>query len=944
MSPNDRNTNGYSIEDILEEARRIRRQSGDTLSSGTQEDKAVPKGCSEPKGRQEAPDEWKRPAKRNTEAHKQPSDKPTSADKFAAEGDLGKKAEAGTKHLKEPETSKAKSMQDVDGHIPDNIIKKTREKESEQQSQRKILPDGVKPVLPPYAKKSEKKDEDRPKTGIRRLDRFLAAGDSHAWDGSTANHIAPHALTPEELMRGKGVRQESGRRTIQKAALDGLLGDIPEDTASSSKKTYSDPHKTDNKRKVPEDHSPTKKIEYTAPKHSIKGETGEKSEKMPPRSKEFSNERIFKASEAKDILPAQDPLSEAPAPPGDGVLLSELAGPRVKRTRSHEDWNLNKDIDLDSPPPAGKQARKKISLPASGLDYSLPLSGDIGDYETTADAQTIRLELDHKKARLGLRMVITLILFFAAAALSVFDYFGYPISGVTPQVYLIMNAAILAIAAFVNITDILKIFRIFSVKADASAAASLTVIAAFVNTAVLFFSDTPPAGGYQLYTCVAMLALLFTVISEFINISRVRANFEIIANVDEKNAAFTMDDDFAQMLAGDDTLGETVICGSKKTVNVRGFLQNSFDDSPTDGICRALVPITLIAAVVSALAMAVISGSGTAAVTMFTAVVVMGAPFSSALLSAMQLGAASKKLREEYGVLAGYGAVDQYKDVNALMLDATDLFPSGSVQLHSIKNFGTVSVDRAILAAAAISVKCGGTLCDLFDSVIEGRRGMLPDVTSVRYESGLGIVGWVEEAEVKIGGREMMEHYAIPVPSITAEKKIRQRGARALYLSIGKDLAAMFIVSYEVDEDIRGYLSELTHKGVNLIIHTRDPLVTESMVGNAFHLPLGSVRVLDDETGKIYRAVSKPSVGYCSSIIGRGNVASVCHSLISCFKLYGNINFAKIAQLVSIIIAVAVVLFVSFTYGLSAFGGIHLLIYQLVWALIIVAGTSMRRV
>ena len=65
---------------------------------------------------------------------------------------------------------------------------------------------------------------------------------------------------------------------------------------------------------------------------------------------------------------------------------------------------------------------------------------------------------------------------------------------------------------------------------------------------------------------------------------------------------------------------------------------------------------------------------------------------------------------------------------------------------------------------------------------------------------------------------------------------------------------------------------------------------------------------------------------------------------MACFKLNGNINFGRVAQLVAIIMAAAVALFVSFSYGVSSFGGIHLLIYQLACALIIIGGTSMRRV
>lgn len=67
------------------------------------------------------------------------------------------------------------------------------------------------------------------------------------------------------------------------------------------------------------------------------------------------------------------------------------------------------------------------------------MTSDDNDYNTIGDAQHIRLGLDRKKSRLGLRAAITFILFCASALLSVFDFFGYPFDWITPSVYLLIN-------------------------------------------------------------------------------------------------------------------------------------------------------------------------------------------------------------------------------------------------------------------------------------------------------------------------------------------------------------------------------------------------------------------------------------------------------------------------------------------------------------------------
>lgn len=945
LSANDKNNGGgYSIEDILEEVRRMR------------------------KDQTRRPDNADR-LKRNSADHGPALHDTGNINKMPAK-DMPQ--DAGTK-LNKPSDSNIgnthnnvhKSQTDIQRgkSIPEHkSISNRLDKESKLQTSNPLDSETSKNSISNKNGKSSEANEP-PKTGIRRLDRFLISGGSRSWDGNASNNIAPHALTPDELMksvqRGQGENSDKDKirrndNIIRRAALDGLIDNS--DSAireNKEKNNRTERQKKNNLRgQLPQESMNQNR------QNNLGGINGAGNDINKRISEQRGSE---KASSVNNIR--QENFI-------DNIKTDELNRKELKRDLSgntqafsiggvqgdeayHNNTGRKKDISAQLSKTRGinlddgrqraiiRPSRPKI--PAGGLDYGLPLTDDNNDYETISDAQRIRLGLDRKKSRFGLRAVITFILFCASALLSVFDFIGYPFDGITPSLYLLINIAVLAAAVIVNITDIIKVFRIFILKATAASASALAVIAALANAIVLYFTGSAPAGGYQLFTASALLALFFTVLAEYINISRARSNFEIIANIDEKNAAFTMDDEYAQELAGDEELGSALVCGVKKAVNIRGFLKNSFKNDPTDSICNVLVPVILLVAIVAALMMSVLDRSATAAITVFTSIIIISVPLSSALLTAMQLSSASKRLREEYGTIVGYSTVEQYKDVNAVMMDSTDLFPWGSLHLHSIKNFGTVEVDKSILMSAAAAVACGGTLADLFDSVIEGRHSILPKVDAIRYESGLGIVSTISGAEIKLGSREMMEHYSIPVPSAAAERKIKQRGAYALYLSVGKNLAAMFIVSYDVDEDIMYRLNELIHVGANLIIHTRDPLINSEMLGECFKIPENCVRILDDETGKIYRAVSKPVADFSSTIIGRGNIASVCHALVSCFKLHGNISFGKIAQLVAIIMAAAVALFVSFNYGVASFGGIHLLIYQLICALIIIGGTSMRR-
>ena len=224
MGANDKNNGGYSIEDILEEVRRMRK-----------EQTKKPGGVDRPKQSPNAQGSVSRDVSAAGKKELNNVSKPQTEDMLKKSGSA-----AG---------SKDKEIQNIH-----KLQKKLpQDKASEIESASKRPAEGMMNTSVPKApkaipqhredsKSSEpskannvKKEAESPKTGIRRLDRFLISGGGHSWDGSASNNIAPHALTPDELMKSSQGEQrnyagiDNGRRNdsiIRKAALDGLINSL----------------------------------------------------------------------------------------------------------------------------------------------------------------------------------------------------------------------------------------------------------------------------------------------------------------------------------------------------------------------------------------------------------------------------------------------------------------------------------------------------------------------------------------------------------------------------------------------------------------------------------------------------------------------------------------------------------------------------------------------
>ena len=62
-------------------------------------------------------------------------------------------------------------------------------------------------------------------------------------------------------------------------------------------------------------------------------------------------------------------------------------------------------------------------------------------------------------------------------------------------------------------------------------------------------------------------------------------------------------------------------------------------------------------------------------------------------------------------MVVGYEGVEQMGNVNAVLVDAGELFPRGTVVLGGIKTFGGRALaEEAVMSASALMQKVGGPL------------------------------------------------------------------------------------------------------------------------------------------------------------------------------------------------------------------------------------------
>lgn len=573
--------------------------------------------------------------------------------------------------------------------------------------------------------------------------------------------------------------------------------------------------------------------------------------------------------------------------------------------------------------------------------------GQIDDYANKNEENEIKTEILDNYRRVAFRSVAMVIVMFFSIVMDV-------ILTAAPDMFAGMTFGWL-LAAFINFVILgaavffcrIPIFNGFSplksFKGNSDTAVAVASVAAAVQAVVAFFiPDVFINGSFHFYTSLVILALLINTIGRFMIISRVYDNFKFITKPSEKFAGKIITDEaLAKKMS---TSGRPIIAYQKKTKFLSDFLKLSYAPDPSEELASRIAPIFSVAAVILALIFGLVTQSvaGCAsALALFTVVltpvcclVAVNLPMKNLCSTAVRSGS----------MVSSYEAVKQFCDTNAIVIDAADLYPSGTVTMSGIRTFSGNKVDDAIAGAAAImmAVKC--PLTYMFNNIIQDKTDALPQVESVIYEDGLGLVGWVNGQRILLGNRRLLDAHSISVPSLDYEEKYIDQGKQALYLSLGGELIAMFIVTYSGDRAIADELRRLEHNGVTFIIRTVDSNITQDQIARDFGVFYRSVKILPTGLGNICKEMTDtPDNESRAYIATRGGMASFARAVSSCIRIKSNITLSLVIQMVSIAIGILFVSIISFVSGIGKLNVIELLIFFVFWIAATLIAPAVRK-
>ena len=549
---------------------------------------------------------------------------------------------------------------------------------------------------------------------------------------------------------------------------------------------------------------------------------------------------------------------------------------------------------------------EEVQLEKSDFEEFVPK----GEYIDYTSGKALLKALARKKKKDFFSMWGSIFLTFLTA------FFALPFMSNTILTHttatMIITSVLTLAAVALNIKSFLGLGKIFRRTSSSDINTSLAVLSVALYSVFGIIK-----GEIVLYMQILLLVILsFNSYKNFISVSAKLRSFKQIFSNQPKNALTLINDSAITMAMTKGAVeGESLIAAPRRTELTEDFMKHTTFGLFLNGNINIITVISLSLAVLAGFIAAVFYNGILYGFYSAAAVLCLSSLPSIFLIDALPLYHSAKKLASKGAMIAGKTGAEFIEQANAVVINAKDIFPSGTVTLHQMKVLSDNNLEDTIIRAASLTDAMQSPLAPIFKKIAGNSNiTVFPDSDTVKYEETLGISGWVDNRLLFIGNRTLMEAHSIAVPDVELDRKILRQGYFPVYVASGNKACALLIVRYDVNTDVSKELRRLTNSGVTLLVKTSDPNITEAMICDYLGLYEDTVKVMTSAGCHIYVNTTAPVKSVSAPAAFKANPTAL-PAILNCASRIKRSN--TILTVTYVIFAILGILL--FTY--SSFGG-----------------------
>ena len=484
--------------------------------------------------------------------------------------------------------------------------------------------------------------------------------------------------------------------------------------------------------------------------------------------------------------------------------------------------------------------------------------------------------------------------------------------------------------------------KLFHREADSDTIAAMPLIPCLLTVLATIFVPEPMQHNLvHIFLPVSSFILLMNSIGKLFIIRRATRNFALLTkNFEKCIVTCVQSETAAEELTRGVVQDYPILATIRKTKQMSDFLRHTYASDLADRFSKKLAPIVagislLLAAAITGIRIGVLE-TPAENIPFFCSVLTMlltaGCSAGIPLTVNLPLDRASKRLCPHGCTLLGYQSVDDFYDVNSILVPAATLFPKQSITISGIKNFSGFQVEEALLDAASMVYAADSILQNAFAALVEEKDGgMLYQVEDCSYEDNLGICGWIRHRRVLLGNREMMmAHHVEGMPTKVRELEMTSGSQDVLYLSVSGVVAGMFVIDITADPMVKRQMQRLKEEQISVIVKSVDSCITLQRLTTLFGVPDSMLKILPSADNDLYEKETAPLQDVSASTIHDGSFFGTARLLLEARSIKRAATTGLLLQVIAVILGLSICIGYILVNGYDNITSQTLLFFQLV--------------
>ena len=484
--------------------------------------------------------------------------------------------------------------------------------------------------------------------------------------------------------------------------------------------------------------------------------------------------------------------------------------------------------------------------------------------------------------------------------------------------------------------------KLFHREADSDTIAAMPLIPCLLTVLATIFVPEPMQHNLvHIFLPVSSFILLMNSIGKLFIIRRATRNFALLTkNFEKYIVTCVQSETAAEELTRGVVQDYPILATIRKTKQMSDFLRHTYASDLADRFSKKLAPIVagislLLAAAITGIRIGVLE-TPAENIPFFCSVLTMlltaGCSAGIPLTVNLPLDRASKRLCPHGCTLLGYQSVDDFYDVNSILVPAATLFPKQSITISGIKNFSGFQVEEALLDAASMVYAADSILQNAFAALVEEKDGgMLYQVEDCSYEDNLGICGWIRHRRVLLGNREMMmAHHVEGMPTKVRELEMTSGSQDVLYLSVSGVVAGMFVIDITADPMVKRQMQRLKEEQISVVVKSVDSCITLQRLTTLFGVPDSMLKILPSADNDLYEKETVPLQDVSASTIHDGSFFGTARLLLEARSIKRAATTGLLLQVIAVILGLSICIGYILVNGYDNITSQTLLFFQLV--------------